>query len=88
MNLQFLEQFNFAKANADGIYEIPFLDRMGFVFAICVLGMVLISLYENKKGVKAKGLEIERSMFKLNPSFAVGVLIVCGVIAALYTIFW
>jgi len=88
MNLQFLEQFNFAKANADGIYEIPFLDRMGFVFLICVLGMVLISLFENRKGVKTNGLEIDRGMFKMSPSFAVGALIICGVLAALYTIFW
>jgi len=88
MNLQFLEQFNFAKANADGIYEIPFLDRMGFVFLICVIGMALISMYENKKGVKPNGLEVDKSMFKMNPSFAVGALIVCGVLAALYTIFW
>jgi solute:Na+ symporter, SSS family len=88
VNLSFLEQFGFAKANAKGVFEIPFLDRMGFVFLICVLGMALISLYENRKGVKPNGLEVDRSMFKLNPSFAVGALIVCGVLAALYTIFW
>jgi solute:Na+ symporter, SSS family len=88
MDLSFLEQFGFAKANAEGIFEIPFLDRMGFVFLICVIGMGLISVVENRNGVKAKGLEIDRSMFKLNPSFAVGALIVCGVIAALYTVFW
>ncbi len=88
MNLQFLEQFNFAKANADGIYEIPFLDRMGFVFLICVIGMVLISLFKNRKGVKINGLEIDSKMFKLSNSFAVGALIVCGVIAALYSFFW
>lgn len=88
MDLQFLAQFNFAKANADGIYEIPFLDRMGFVFLICVFGMVLISLYENKKGVQSNGLAINSNMFKVSNSFAVGALIVCGVIAALYTVFW
>ena len=88
MNLQFLEQFNFAKANADGIFEIPFLDRMGLVFLICVVGMVLISLYENRKGVKTNGLEIDSKMFKMSNSFTIGALIVCGVIAALYTVFW
>ena len=31
-DLSFLEPLNFAKLNADGVYEIPFLDRMGFVF--------------------------------------------------------
>jgi solute:Na+ symporter, SSS family len=88
MNLSFLEQFGFAKANDAGIFEIPFLDRMGFVFLICVVGMILISLWDAKRGVKANGLEVDRNMFKMNNSFAVGALIIFGVLAALYTIFW
>jgi solute:Na+ symporter, SSS family len=88
MNLSFLEQFGFAKANDAGIFEIPFLDRMGFVFLICVVGMILISLWDSKRGIKANGLEVDRSMFKMNNSFAVGALIIFGVLAALYTIFW
>jgi SSS family solute:Na+ symporter len=88
MDLSFLQQFGFAKANEAGVFEIPFLDRMGFVFLICVIGMGLISLVENRRGVKANGLEVDKSMFKLNPSFAVGALIICGIIAALYTVFW
>jgi solute:Na+ symporter, SSS family len=88
MNLSFLEQFGFAKANDAGVFEIPFLDRMGFVFLICVVGMIVISLWDKKRGVKANGLEVDRSMFKMNNSFAVGALIILGVLAALYTIFW
>lgn len=88
MNLAFLEPFGFAKANADGVYEIPFLDRMGFVFIISVIGMVLISLVENAKGVKPEGLEVDNKMFRMSPGFAVGALIVCGILAALYTIYW
>ncbi len=88
MNLSFLEQFGFAKANDQGVFEIPFIDRMGFVFAICVLGMVLISWYENWRGVKTNGLEIDSKMFKLSPSFLVGTIIVVGILAALYTAFY
>jgi SSS family solute:Na+ symporter len=88
MNLSFLAQFGFSKANAQGIFEIPFIDRMGFVFIICIIGMVLISLFENYKGVKPKALEIDNKMFKLHPVFAVGAIIIVGIIAALYTIFW
>jgi SSS family solute:Na+ symporter len=88
MNLSFLAQFGFSKANAQGIFEIPFIDRMGFVFIICIIGMVLISLFENYKGVKTKALEIDNKMFKLHPVFAVGAIIIVGIIAALYTIFW
>lgn len=88
VNLSALAQFGFAKANNNGIYEIPFLDRMGFVFLICVLGMVFISLWDHKRGVKTNGLDVDAKMFKLSNSFAVGALIICGILAALYTIFW
>jgi SSS family solute:Na+ symporter len=70
------------------LYEIPFLDRMGFVFIICVVLMVIISLIDEKRGVKSKGLEIDTNMFKVNNAFAVGALIVSGILVALYSVFW
>ncbi len=88
MDLAFLEPMGYAAKADGGIYEIPFLDRMGFVFVLCIVGMVIISLIENKRGVKTNGLEVDRSMFKLSPAFTVGVLIVFGILTALYTIFW
>ena len=88
MNLSFLGQFGFAKANDKGVFEIPFLDRMGFVFLICVIGMVVISWVENWRGVKPNGLIVERKMFKMNPAFVIGALIVGGILAALYTVYW
>jgi len=88
MNLSFLAPFGFSIPNESGIYEIPFLDRMGFVFIICIVGMVIISIIENRSGIIPKGLDVEKSMFKLNPAFLVGALIVCGILAALYTVFW
>jgi SSS family solute:Na+ symporter len=87
-DLSFLASTGFAIPNSQGIYEIPFLDRMGFVFAICVAGMWIISTIEQRKGVRTHGLEIDRSMFKLHPAFAVGVLILLGIIAALYAVLW
>ena len=88
MNLSFLAPFGFSKDNGSGIYEIPFLDRMGIVFGICIIGMVLISTYDNRHGVKPHGLEVDKKMFKLAPGFAVGALIVSGILAALYSIYW
>ncbi len=88
VNLSFLQPLGFAKDNGKGIYEIPFLDRMGFVFAICVAGMVLISIYDNKRGIKPKAMIVERKMFSVDTSFAVGSLVVVGILAALYTIFY
>jgi len=92
MNLSFLQPYGFATQvkQEDGnlLYEIPFLDRMGFVFIICMIAMWIISTIENKMGRKTKGLEIDRGMFKVHPSFAVGSLIIIGLLVAIYTIFW
>jgi SSS family solute:Na+ symporter len=87
-DLSFLETFNFAKLNSDGVYEIPFLDRMGFVFIFCVIGMSIITNIENRRGVKPNGLIVEKSMFKMSPGFAAGSLLVLGILVALYTVFW
>jgi len=88
-DLSFLAPTGFSFKNADsGLYEIPFLDRMGFVFVICILGMVIISLADYAKGKKTNGLEIDAKMFKTSNSFAVGALIVCGILVALYSFFW
>ncbi len=92
MNLEFLYSTGFAtlveQKDKTMAYEIPFIDRMGFVFVICVLLMIVISLYDAKKGYKAKGLEIDSKMFKVSNGFAVGTLIISGILVALYSIFW
>lgn len=87
-DLSFLSSVNFSVLTAEGVYEIPFLDRMGFVFIFCIVGMIIISKIENARGVVPKGLEVDKKMFKMDPGFAVGALIICGILAALYTIFW
>jgi len=88
VDLAFLHPMGFAVPNAEGVYEIPFIDRMGFVFALCVIGMYLISIYENKNGVKPNGLEVDKTMFRMSPSFTVGMLVILSLLAALYTLFW
>ncbi|RYY98355.1 MAG: sodium transporter [Chitinophagaceae bacterium] len=91
MDLSWLASSGFAIQVTDaGVtrYEIPFLDRMGFVFVIAVIGMIVISLIETRRGVQPKGLLVEKSMFRMSPGFAVGALLVCGILAALYTLYW
>ncbi|NUO00908.1 MAG: sodium/solute symporter, partial [Saprospiraceae bacterium] len=88
VDLSFLYSIGFSAPNSDGIYEIPFIDRMGFVFLICVIGMYIISILELKGKANPKGLEIDRSMFKTSQGFTVGALLVVGILTALYSIFW
>jgi SSS family solute:Na+ symporter len=87
-DLSGLAPFGFSVPNAAGVYEIPFLDRMGFVFIICIIGMILISLLQTSRGVKTNGLEIDASMFKPNRGFAIGSMIIIVILTALYTIYW
>ncbi|MCC7526428.1 MAG: sodium/solute symporter [Chitinophagaceae bacterium] len=91
-NLEWLSPYGFSKlaVQKDGtsLYEIPFIDRMFFVFMISVVGMYFISIYENRKGIKPNGLDIDRSMFKTAPAFTAGALLVTGILIALYTLFW
>jgi SSS family solute:Na+ symporter len=87
VNLKALVPSGFAVNNA-GVYEIPFLDRMGFVFLICVFGMYIITMIENANGKRVNGLEVDTQMFKLSKGFTVGALIVFGVLVALYSVFW
>ncbi|WP_421942093.1 sodium/sugar symporter [Pedobacter sp.] len=87
-DLSWLSGIGFSVQNAAGVYEIPFLDRMGIVFVFCIIGMVIISLFENKNGVNPKGLEIDAKMFKTTTGFAVGALIIIGLLVALYGVYW
>jgi len=88
IDLQPLYHVGLAVPNAKGLFEIPFLDRMAIVFVLCMIGMYIISIIENRKGVKPNGLEIDASMFKTSTGFAVGSLIIIGLLVALYTMFW
>ncbi|HWV72816.1 MAG TPA: sodium/sugar symporter [Pseudosphingobacterium sp.] len=88
VNLSFLHPFGFAVKNAEGVYEIPFIDRMGFVFIICILAMYIISILENRAGVVPKGLEVDTKMFRVHSGFAVGAILIIGVVTALYLLFW
>ncbi len=89
VDLSFLYPTGFAVKSADsGLYEIPFLDRMGFVFIICIIGMWIISTIETSRGVKTNGLDVDTSMFKTSNSFAIGSLLICGILVALYTLLW
>jgi solute:Na+ symporter, SSS family len=89
VNLQPLASSGFAYLNAENKrYEIPFLDVMGFVFLICVAVMVALGLADKRFSENPKGLEVEASLFKVSTSFLVGMIIVLGIVALLYTVFW
>lgn len=67
---------------------MPFLHRMGFVFLTLVALMVLVSLLDKKGQRNNKTIEVDASMFRTSPSFTIGMVLILGILAALYTIFW
>jgi SSS family solute:Na+ symporter len=89
VDLSWLQAYGFAALNPEAsIFEIPFIDRMGFVFLIVVAVMVVITLADPRSKNNPKGLAIDSSMFKPRGGFAVGAAIVCVILAFLYTVFW
>jgi SSS family solute:Na+ symporter len=68
--------------------DYPFLDRMTITFFAIVLIMVVISLAKPKSANDTHVIEMDSSMFKVTPGFIIGSFIICGILAALYTVFW
>jgi len=87
VDLSFLYTYGLA-VPVKSVYEIPFLDRMGIVFVVCILGMIVISKMDNKNKPNPKGLEIDSSMFKTTNAFAAGSVLIIGVLIVLYSVFW
>lgn len=87
INLSFLYDSGFAVINpASGLYEIPFLDRMGFVFVLVVAGMIAISYLDSKRA--ASTIEVDPAMFRTSAAFAWGAVLVMIILTVLYAIYW
>jgi len=90
VNLDWLTPYGLFQPNMDngGKFEIPFIDRMGIVFLFCIAGMAVINFVENRRGVQNQGLEVDASMFRVSKSFAIGALVIVGLLITLYTVYW
>jgi SSS family solute:Na+ symporter len=86
MDLSFLAPIGFAVPNANGVYEIPFIDRMFIVFWVVVAGMALISTLGRSE--KIKSLHIDSKWFRVDGTFAFGSALVCVTLAAIYGGWW
>jgi SSS family solute:Na+ symporter len=66
----------------------PFLDRMTITFFFIVVLMVIISITNPSKQNNAAAIEVNTSMFKVSNGFIIASVIITGILAALYTVFW
>lgn len=68
--------------------DYPFLDRMTITFFTVAIIMIVISLVNPRPKTDKHAIEMNTSWFKVLPGFVLGSVIICGILAALYTIFW
>ena len=70
------------------IAPIPFLDRMSWVFILLLLVMAGLTLADSDSKTNPKGLIIDTRLFRVTPGFAIASVLICGILAGLYTVFW
>ncbi|MDO6431847.1 sodium/solute symporter [Flavitalea sp. BT771] len=68
------------------VWKIPFLICMGLAFLFTMLVMIVISLGGPK--VNPKAFELDKTMFKVQPSTLVLIIITLVILMALYVKFW
>ena len=68
--------------------EMPFLNRMGVVFWICVVIQVSISLLESRGADNPKAFPVDRRWFETSSSFRWGAIGVCLLLTMVYVFFW
>jgi SSS family solute:Na+ symporter len=68
--------------------DYAFLDRMTIDFVAIVLIMITMSLVYPRKDSDTHTIEIDTSMFRISTGFAIGAIIIFGILSALYTVFW
>lgn len=68
--------------------DYAFLDRMSIVFVILVVLMVFITLRDPKNRVQPALIQVDTRQFRCSPAFIAGSLVIIGILATLYTVFW
>ncbi len=68
--------------------DYPFLDRMTITFFVIAFTMIGISLYRPKPATDSHEIRMNTALFRVSPAFVIASLIICGILTALYTVFW
>jgi SSS family solute:Na+ symporter len=71
-----------------GFPDMPFMDRMGYVFLISIALMVVISLVEGKGKNHEKAIDFDKSVLVNDPVYLAAAFGIMGITAVLYAVFW
>ena len=77
-----------AYLNGDGVYEIPFLIQMGWVFFFTTILIVAVSLLDVKGRANVKALEVDTTMYKISKGHWAMIIIILLLVAVIYARFW
>lgn len=67
---------------------LPFMDRMGVVFVLISLLMVVLSLLENQGKTDVKAIHVDRGLFATDGLFNAFSVGIAAILAVLYLMFW
>ena len=68
--------------------DYPFLDRMTIAFFTVAVVMIVMSLARPRAATDHHAIEVDTELFKTTTGFKILSLIILGILAALYTVFW
>ena len=72
----------------NGVFpDYPFLDRMTIVFVMLMVLMIIISTLQKQSEHKAT-IVVDTALFRSSPAFIAWSVLILGILAALYTVFW
>jgi SSS family solute:Na+ symporter len=77
-----------AYPTASGSFEIPYLIQMGWVFCFTTLAIIVVSLLDVKGQKHENEITEDQGQFKLSNAHLAMVILVLGVVIALYIKFW
>jgi len=66
---------------------IPFLDRMGYVFLLCLLIIVVVGIVWPKPNVE-KEIVLDKELFRTSFLFKVGAVLIAMILVLIYTVWW
>jgi SSS family solute:Na+ symporter len=87
MDLSGLAPIGFAVPNAEGVYEMPFMDRMMVVFLAVLLGMAIISLLWPRREAHPEE-SVDPAMFRVSPGFMAGSAVIFVILTAIYWVWF
>lgn len=68
--------------------NVPFMDQMFYTAILSTLIIVVLSHIQGRGATDARGIILEKEMFRTSPAFNIGAFAILLICTALYAIFW